>query len=121
MRIESTMPMLEVQPVERVQQTGQVSNSLPFRLQFDAFHKELSGSTQEQARDVEQAVRALNKAAEAYDIRLQFSRDDDTGKIVIKMVRQGTGEIVQQMPDEAMLHLSAVLGKLQGQLFARTA
>jgi uncharacterized FlaG/YvyC family protein len=112
---------MEVQPVERVQPTGQINDSLPFRLQFNAFHKEISGSEQEQAKDVEKAVRTLNKAAADYDIALQFSRDDETGTIVIKMVKQGTGEVIHQIPDEAMLHLSAVLGKLQGQLFARTA
>ena len=121
MRIDSTMPITEVQPVERTQPTDRVNDSLPFRRQFDAFHKELSGPEQEQAKDIEKAVRTLNKAAADYDIALQFSRDDETGKIVIKMVRQGTGEVLQQMPNEAMLHLSAVLGKLQGQLFERTA
>src|SRR5690349_21073289 len=100
MRIESTMPITEVQPVERVYPTRPVNDALPFRLQFDAFHKEMSGSDQEQAKDIEKAVRTLNKAAADYDIALQFSRDDDTGKIVIKMVKQGTGEIVQQIPDE---------------------
>lgn len=117
MRIESLVP---VQPVERLQATGQVDGDAPWRLQLDAFPGQLNGSPGGQEKDLAEAVRALNRAAEPYDIALQFSSDEETGTIVVKMVKQGTGEIVRQFPDEAMLHLSAVLGKLQGQLFART-
>ncbi len=70
---------------------------------------------------VEDAMRALNEAAEPFAISLQFNRDDETGTIVIKMIDRRTGEVVQQIPHEAMLHLSAVLGKLQGQIFDRKA
>ena len=118
MRIETSMTAL---PVEGLHSIGQTNGVTPFRRQFDAFQKELSDTEQAEAKSIEQSVRALNKAAEAYDIALQFSRDDETGAIVIKMVKQETGEVVHQIPEEAKLHLSAVLGKLQGQLFARAA
>ena len=45
----------------------------------------------------------------------------DTGTIVIKMVDQLSGETVQQIPSEALLRLSAALGKTQGQLFDQKA
>jgi uncharacterized FlaG/YvyC family protein len=121
MRIESPMPLLEISPAERTQPVSQVNDFIPLGNQFDTFQKKLSGSANEKEQDVDAAVHALNKAAEDYDIALQFSRDDETGAIVIRMVRQNTGEVVHQIPDEAMLHLSAVLGKLQGRLFSRTA
>jgi uncharacterized FlaG/YvyC family protein len=120
MRIESSMQMMAMQAVTRPQAVGQADEaSAALRLQFGSFQGDPSGSAQE--KDVAEAVRALNKATAPYDIALHFSEDEETGAIIIKMVNQETGELVHQIPDEAQLHLSAVLGKLQGQLFARDA
>ena len=74
-----------------------------------------------QEPNVEQAIQALEEAVQAFDIALNFSRDEETGAIVVKLIDQHSGEIVQQIPNEVTLHLSAVLGKLQGQLFDRQA
>lgn len=71
--------------------------------------------------ETEDALSALSEAVQALNIRLNFSRDDETGSIVIKLVDQSTGETVQQIPQEALLHLSAALGKLQGKLFDQQA
>lgn len=70
---------------------------------------------------VEQAIQALEEAARSFDIALNFSRDEETGAIVVKLIDQHSGEVVQQIPTEVTLHLSAALGKLQGQLFDRQA
>ncbi len=67
------------------------------------------------------AVRAVADAVKAAQIELKFSRDDDTGTIVIKLVDQQSGETVKQFPSEALLRLSAALGKTQGQLFDQQA
>lgn len=75
----------------------------------------------DQEPDVEQAVKSLEEAVRGLDIALNFSRDDKTGAIVIKLIDQQSGETVQQIPTEATLRLSAALGKLQGQLFSRKA
>lgn len=71
--------------------------------------------------NVEDALRTLEKAIEGSNLSLNFSRDDETGSIVVKLVDQTSGEIVQQIPTEALLHLSAALGKLQGQVFDQKA
>lgn len=67
------------------------------------------------------AAQAVAAAVKAEQIELNISRDDDTGTIVIKLVNQLSGETVQQIPNEALLRLSAALGKTQGQLFDQTA
>ncbi len=67
------------------------------------------------------AAQAVADAVKAEQIELQFSRDDDTGTIVIKLVDQRSGETVRQFPSEALLRLSAALGKTQGQLFDQEA
>ena len=63
----------------------------------------------------------LGGAVQDENIALNFSRDEETGTIVVKLIDQTSGETVQQIPAEALLHLSAALGKLQGQLFDRRA
>jgi flagellar protein FlaG len=74
-----------------------------------------------QPPNVEDALHTLEKAVEGSNIALNFSRDDETGSIVVKLVDQTSGEIVQQIPSEALLHLSASLGKLQGKVFNQKA
>ena len=75
----------------------------------------------ERGADAEEALRSLEESVRASNIALNFSRDEETGTIVVKLVDQTSGETVQQIPSEALLHLSAVLGKLQGQLFNQQA
>lgn len=74
-----------------------------------------------QPPNVEDALHTLEKAVEGSNIALNFSRDDETGSIVVKLVDQTSGETVQQIPSEALLHLSASLGKLQGKVFNQKA
>ena len=74
-----------------------------------------------QAEAAEEAAQALAEALKETEIELNLSRDDDTGTIVIKLVDRLSGETVQQFPSEALLRLSASLGKTQGQLFDQQA
>jgi uncharacterized FlaG/YvyC family protein len=61
------------------------------------------------------AVRALNKS-ELFgeDRQLLFTRDADTRKPVVRIVSRKTGEVLDQIPPEAVLKIMADLGK-QGQ------
>ncbi len=64
-------------------------------------------------RQVVSAVRALNKSEMfGQDRELRFTRDPDTRKMVIKVVQQGTGEVVDQIPPEQVLHAAAMLDQL---------
>jgi|SRR6185503_17734501 len=75
----------------------------------------------DQEPNIEQTIKSLAEAVQDFDIALNFSRDEDTGAIVVKLIDQQSGETVQQIPTEATLRLSAALGKLQGQFFSRKA
>ena len=71
--------------------------------------------------EIDQIISNLAKAVEPFDVALKFSKDQETGAIVVEMISQTTGETLQQIPNAAMLHVAAVLGKLQGQIFNRKA
>lgn len=75
----------------------------------------------ENAADADELLRTLAEAVGKANLTLNFSRDEETGAIVVKLVDQTSGETVKQIPDEALLHLSAALGKLQGRLFDQKA
>jgi uncharacterized FlaG/YvyC family protein len=92
----------------------------PYWLSHQASEIKLSFPS-ERGADVEESLRTLAEAMQPANLELNFSRDDETGTIVIKLVDQITGEAVQQIPAEALLRLSASLGKLQGQLFDQQA
>lgn len=53
------------------------------------------------------------------NISLDFSRDEQTNQIVVRLVDSETGEAVRQFPTEVSLKLSAVYAKLQGQFVDR--
>jgi len=57
-----------------------------------------------QTRQLVTAVRALNKSELFGDDRqLQFSRDPGTRMPVIRIVQPNTGEVIEQIPPEAVL------------------
>jgi len=71
--------------------------------------------------DAEAAAGELDQALAPYGVSLEFSRDEDTGTIVIKMFDSTSGEALKQIPNAAALKLSAEFEKLQGRLFSRRA
>lgn len=70
---------------------------------------------------LEKVIDSIQEAVSNANISLQFSQDEESGSIVITLVDQNSGETVEQIPSKAVLHLAAVLGKLQGQIFDRKA
>ena len=48
---------------------------------------------------------------------LDFSIDEDTEKLVVKVVDTTTGDIVRQIPSEEIIHIAKMLDKLQGLLY----
>ncbi|WP_036566145.1 flagellar protein FlaG [Oceanospirillum beijerinckii] len=48
----------------------------------------------------------VNQFAEAQQVGLRLKVDDDTRRIVVSMVDNGTGEVIRQIPSEFALKLS---------------
>lgn len=65
-------------------------------------------------RQVATAVRALNQSGlYGQDRELQFARDPGTRTMVIKVVQQQTGEVIEQIPPEQVLRAAEALSKLE--------
>jgi flagellar protein FlaG len=64
------------------------------------------GNLVEIPRTVVAAVRALNKSQLFGDQKqMLFARDQDTQKMVIRIVERNTGEVIDQIPTEQMLRI----------------
>jgi uncharacterized FlaG/YvyC family protein len=76
--------------------------------------KTVSAAPQTEAASVEisRAARAMQDTA-SEDVRKQTTKDQDTNAIVYRETNTRTGEVVQQIPEEAILRLRAYIAAAQ--------
>jgi flagellar protein FlaG len=89
----------------------------------DALHRKTSPdpASVSARKEGEEPAQKADRVISELGVALNFSRDEESGEIVVKMIDQNTGETLRQIPSEATLRLAATLGKLQGQMFDRQA
>lgn len=78
-------------------------------------------STGAHREETERALAELSQAVAPFNIALKFSKDHETGTIVVQMIDQKSGETLQQIPNEVSLHVAACLSKWQGRILNRQA
>jgi flagellar protein FlaG len=64
--------------------------------------------------NVDKAISAANERLEMASTTIRFSKDDESGKTIIKMVDKTTNQVIRQFPSEEMLRITHALDKLQG-------
>ncbi|MEQ1602940.1 MAG: flagellar protein FlaG [Methylophilaceae bacterium] len=69
---------------------------------------------QPDAKEMQGAVDELNKAMLASAQNIQFSMDQDLGKIVVKVMDTETQKVLRQMPSQEALAFSKNISRLQG-------
>ncbi len=70
---------------------------------------------------VEAAAASVRDFVEPINNNLEFSVDDDTGRIVVKIVDRTTKEVIRQMPSEEMLAIAKALDNIKGLFVRQTA
>jgi len=63
--------------------------------------------------ELDRAVERANKIGQNLKRKLNFSIDEATERIVVKIIDEDTGEIVRQVPPQEMLRIAAHLKQLQ--------
>lgn len=71
--------------------------------------------------NVEDAVTRIREFVQPINDSIQFSLDDDTGRMVVKVIDVQTKEILRQIPSEEALNIAKALDKLQGILIQNKA
>jgi flagellar protein FlaG len=70
---------------------------------------------------VTDAVKKINDAMQASAQSLEFSIDEDSKHIVVKVIDQDTKEVVRQMPSKEALAIAKSIDKMRGLLIDHTA
>lgn len=113
-QVVQPIPFTDETAMQRVPQTAQrpaeesspgPAAPAPERLQVDAA---------KEAERVGKATELLNAFMERSSIAVHFSIDPDSDKLVVKVVRAQSGELIRQIPSEVVLKLSNALDTLNG-------
>ena len=67
--------------------------------------------------NLKQAVERMNNEMQDANRGLRFSVDDESGRIVVKVVDTDTDEVIRQIPAEEMLALARMASSGDGHLF----
>ncbi|WP_410952754.1 flagellar protein FlaG [Pseudomonas sp. S1(2024)] len=67
-----------------------------------------------QRPELEKAVSDIQEYVKASQRQLDFSVDDSTGTLVVKVIATGSGEVIRQLPSEAALSLARSLAEGNG-------
>ena len=67
--------------------------------------------------DLEEAIRALNIKMEVKSSHLNFSVDEISDRVMVTVTNKSTGEIVRQVPADAILKVAHNMEALKGVIF----
>ncbi|MCW8275639.1 flagellar protein FlaG [Pseudomonas sp. PCH199] len=80
--------------------------------------EDVAKSGSEPKRDeLEKAVTDIQEFVQAAQRNLDFSIDDSTGRVVVKVIATETGLVIRQIPSEAALKLAQSLSDASSLLF----
>ncbi|MFJ2362841.1 flagellar protein FlaG [Pseudomonas sp. NPDC087697] len=77
----------------------------------------VAGSTDSDADKLKVAVQEIEKFVQSIKRNLEFSIDEASGKVVVKVIATATGEVVRQIPSEEALKLADSLNTASNVLF----
>lgn len=69
------------------------------------------------AKQVRDAVTQIEKFLSSTRRNLQFSTDEESGKVVVKVIASETGELIRQLPSEEALRIANSLSDVNSLLF----
>ncbi|MNC27244.1 flagellar protein FlaG [compost metagenome] len=74
-------------------------------------------ATEPRRDELEQAVTDIREFVQASQRKLDFSIDDSTGRVVVKVIATESGDVVRQIPSETALKLAQSLSQASSLLF----
>jgi len=67
---------------------------------------------------LKQAVQQIEKFVQSVKRNLEFSIDEPSGKVVVKVIASDSGEVIRQIPNEEVLKLANSLNDASSLLFS---
>ncbi|MBY0578120.1 MAG: flagellar protein FlaG [Burkholderiales bacterium] len=68
-----------------------------------------------------QAVNQINQEIQFANKDIKFSLDNQSGRVVVKVMDTQTNEVIRQIPSKEMLAIADAMGKLQGLIVQQKA
>lgn len=70
-----------------------------------------------EAEQVKNAVKEIEKFLASSQRNLEFSTDEESGRIVVKVIASESGELIRQLPSEEALRIAHSLSDVNSLLF----
>ncbi|WP_160106524.1 flagellar protein FlaG [Pseudomonas izuensis] len=80
--------------------------------------KDESKSDQVEQEKLKMAVQEIEKFVQSVKRNLEFSIDEPSGKVVVKVIASESGEVIRQIPNEEVLKLANSLNDASSLLFS---
>lgn len=74
-----------------------------------------------QNKQAHEVLESINHTFEMLEIGLQFEIDSDYKDVIVKVVDKESGNVIRQIPSEAMVRVAKEIDKLKGLLVEQTA
>ncbi len=81
---------------------------------------EASADMEAMRQQMKEALERLNQQASKDGRKLNFSMDEVADRVVITVRKSETGEVIRQIPDEALLRVAHNIEELKGLLHNKT-
>jgi len=72
------------------------------------------------ASELRDAINALNSALEKSPTKAIITRDEELNRFIVRIADQKSGEVVREVPSEAVLKFARNLQELKGLIFDKT-
>ncbi|WP_306092911.1 flagellar protein FlaG [Pseudomonas sp. SCB32] len=83
--------------------------------------QDAASRAQDQRGQLDTAVASIQSYAQSVTRNLNFSIDDSTGDVVVKVIDGESGKVVRQIPSEEVLKLAARLDDMRSLMFEARA
>lgn len=104
---EATIRQVAAEAPKRAPAASEEGAEQSVRQEGDAVKEARESAAAEQARvseqRLEQALERINAKASGLSPALRFEPDADSGVVVIKVLNRETGEVIRQLPPEAVV------------------
>ena len=70
---------------------------------------------------LEVATQSVRDFVKAVNSNIEFSVNEDTGQLVVRIIDRATKEVIRQMPSEEMLAIAKALDSIKGLFVTQTA
>ncbi|MCX7946178.1 MAG: flagellar protein FlaG [Hydrogenophilus sp.] len=83
--------------------------------------EEASAFSPNRRQEIEEAAKRVERMIATLNRNLQFQVDEETKKLVIKVIDAATKEVIKQIPPQELIEIAKALDKVQGLLVREKA